>query len=263
MTVPQKEAFVQDMAVSYAKLKKGFAAPEWARDLHALLRNYSGNADPFLQEKRLSNHMALSMLPGLEKQMLAADDPLDFALRLAVAGNIMDFALGGDFDLKATLDRVLHASFAIDHRRQLRAALKKAKSVLYLGDNAGEIVFDKLLIQQMQHPNLVYAVRGAPVINDATLEDATLVNMEKVAAAVISNGYDAPSTIVERSSAEFQSYFNQADLIISKGQGNLEGLIANQTNNIVYLLMAKCAVVADYLKVKQGDFIVANNRLLV
>jgi damage-control phosphatase, subfamily I len=107
---------------------------------------------------------------------------------------------------------------------ELKEALSTAKTVLYLGDNAGEIVLDKLFIETLMHPNLYLAVRGAPVINDATLDDAQYVGIDTVA-DVISNGYDAPSTIVDGCSPQFQELFNKADVIISKGQGNLEGLL--------------------------------------
>jgi uncharacterized protein with ATP-grasp and redox domains len=107
---------------------------------------------------------------------------------------------------------------------------------------------------------LIYAVRGAPVINDATLDDATYVGMD-IVADVVSNGYDAPSTVLEHCSAEFMEVFNRADVIISKGQGNLEGLLG-QTNKAVYfLLMVKCEVIADALGVKKGDFVVKKNNV--
>ena len=120
--------------------------------------------------------------------------------------------------------KLLNSEFAIDHSKQLKKAIEKAETVLYLGDNAGEIVFDKLFIETIKHPNLTYVVRGGPVINDATMEDAEYIGMKDIA-NVISSGYDAPSTILNKSSKEFQKYFQKADLIISKGQGNLEGLL--------------------------------------
>ena len=108
------------------------------------------------------------------------------------------------------------------------------------------------------HPNLYYAVRGAPVINDATMEDALQVGMDRVA-DILPNGYDAPSTIVENCSPEFRKIFNQADVIISKGQGNLEGLLGTADKNIYFLLMVKCEVIADALQVQKGDFVVKKN----
>ena len=186
-----------------------------------------------------------------------SDDPFNTAVRLSIAGNIIDFAVNDTFNLHATLDRVLKSRFAIDHSESLKKALGSARSVLYLGDNAGEIVFDKLFVETIGHPNLVYVVRGAPVINDATIEDAEYVGMSE-AARVISNGFDAPSTVVSESSDEFRKLFSEADLIISKGQGNLEGLIHLNDKRIFFLLMVKCNVMAEFLKVEKDSFVAVN-----
>ena len=184
----------------------------------------------------------------------------DTALRLAIAGNIIDYGISNHFDLQSTIDKVLSCDFAIDDSVRLKQELSVAKNVLYLGDNCGEIVFDKLFIETIMHPNLTYAVRGNPVINDVTLDDAQFVGMN-VVADIISNGYDAPSTILEYCSAEFVDAFNRADVIISKGQGNLEGLLGRTTKNVYSLLMVKCEVIADTLGVNNGDFVVKKNNL--
>jgi uncharacterized protein with ATP-grasp and redox domains len=160
--------------------------------------------------------------------------------------------------LEATIEKVLKSDFAINHSFELKEALSTAKKVLYLGDNAGEIVLDKLFIETIMHPNLHFAVRGAPVINDVTLDDARYVGMDRVA-DVIQNGYDAPSTILDKCSNEFQKQFYDADVIISKGQGNLEGLLNKTDKQIFFLLMVKCDVIAEALSVKKGDFVVMKN----
>jgi uncharacterized protein with ATP-grasp and redox domains len=157
--------------------------------------------------------------------------------------------------LHSTIDKVLNSDFAIDDSLELKRALSEAKTVLYLGDNCGELVFDKLFIETIMHPNLIYAVRGEPVINDVTLEDACYVGMDRVA-DLVSNGYDAPSTLLEHCSPEFLEVFNRADVIISKGQGNLEGLLGKTDKEVYFLLMVKCEVIADALGVKKGGFVV-------
>jgi uncharacterized protein with ATP-grasp and redox domains len=153
---------------------------------------------------------------------------------------------------------VLNSDFAVDHSGQLRAALLKAEKVLYIGDNAGEIVFDKLLISEISHPGLTFSVRGAPAINDATMEDAEYTGMTSVT-RVISSGYDAPTTILSRSGDEFRKCYEEADLIISKGQGNLEGLIGEHDSRIFFLLMVKCDVIAEYLEVDKDSYVVYND----
>ena len=118
----------------------------------------------------------------------------------------MDYGAAGSFDIQETIEHVLTAKFAIDRTKQLKQGIRQAKSILYLGDNAGEIVFDKLFIEIMRHPNLTYVVRGGVTLNDATLKDAESTGMMSVA-NVITNGFDAPSTVLEKSSGEFLDYY--------------------------------------------------------
>jgi len=253
-----KNKFTHEMDDLFTKRRDNFSAPEFSREIHHLLKKYSNNPDPYKEAKQQSNNVILKMVPKLEHQILQSENPFDTALRLSIAGNIIDYAISSTFDLQSTIDKVLHSDFAIDHSHELKQSLLKAKTVLYIGDNAGEIVFDKLFIENIMHPNLFYAVRGAPVINDATIDDARYVGMDKVA-TVISNGYDAPSTIVEHCSEKFKKVFHKADVIISKGQGNLEGLLGKSSKEIYFLLMVKCDVIADALKVRKGDFVVKKN----
>jgi len=252
-----KKSFTLDMISLYQNNCDKFIAPEFSRELHSIFKSYTLNSDPYKKAKKKNNDQVLSMLSELEEIIRQSKDPFGTALRLAIAGNIIDFAANGNFNLQATIDRSLTTLFAIDHSDRLKNALEKAKTVLYLGDNAGEIVLDKLFIETVKHPNLIYVVRGAPVINDATMEDAEYIGMSN-AAKVISNGYDAASTIPEKSSIEFQLYFEKADLIISKGQGNLEGLLPLNDDRLFFLLMVKCDVMAEFLKVKKESFVVYN-----
>ncbi|HBZ66883.1 MAG TPA: hypothetical protein DEO70_08585 [Bacteroidales bacterium] len=258
LSVNDKNQLTCDLAGLYVKCREDFSAPAFSRDLYAILKQFTNCSDPYKEEKKKSNDLVLGMYPQLKEQILHSANPFDTALRLAIAGNIIDYAVSTEFNLKSTIEKVFQSDFAIDHSDELKQALSEANTVLYLGDNSGEIVLDKLFIEHIRHPNLYYAVRGAPVINDSTMEDVKYVGMDKVA-HVISNGYDAPSTIIEHCSTEFRGLFNQADVIISKGQGNLEGLLG-KTNKVVYfLLMVKCDVIADALHVRNGDFVVIRN----
>ncbi len=255
LSIQEKNAFTRKMATLYNAYGNSFSAPAYARDLHTILRSYTHNPDPYLTEKQAHNSFVINLYPALKRQVEQSEDPLDTAFRLAIAGNIIDFAIGSEFDIPQTIEKVLHTPFAIDHSAALKDAIAGAKTILYLGDNAGEIVFDKLLIETINHPNLYFAVRGSPVMNDATLDDAHEIGMDKVA-NVISNGYDAPSTIVDCCSESFQQLFCEASLILSKGQGNLEGLLGKTEKEIFFLLMVKCNVIAETLQVKKGDFVI-------
>jgi damage-control phosphatase, subfamily I len=255
LSLAEKNSIVRGMAMLYAKTQENFSAPEFSRELNQILKLYSKNADPYLEVKKKSNDKVLALYPALKQLVLESENQFDTALRLAIAGNIIDFAVGDQHDLETTIERVLKTGFAVNHSAELKDSLAIAHKVLYLGDNSGEIVLDKLFIETIMHPNLVFAVRGAPVINDVTLDDAHYVGMDQVA-DVISNGYDAPSTILDECSIEFQKHFYDADVIISKGQGNLEGLLHKTDKPVFFLLMVKCNVIAETLGVKKGDFVV-------
>lgn len=251
----EKKCFASDMFGLFNEVKYDFSIPMVSRELHVLLKQYSDNPDPYQKTKKQSNDLVLAMYPELKDIVFQSANQFETALRLAIAGNIIDYGIGNHFDLQGTIDKVLYSYFAVDDSVELKQALSEAKTVLYLGDNCGELVFDKLFIETIMHPNLIYAVRGEPVINDVTLEDARYVGMERVA-DLVSNGYNAPSTLLEHCSSEFLEVFNRADVIISKGQGNLEGLLGKTDKEIYFLLMVKCEVIADALGVKKGDFVV-------
>jgi uncharacterized protein with ATP-grasp and redox domains len=217
----------------------------------------TGISNPYASEKKESNISTLKLYKDLRIKVLESPNPFGMALRLSIAGNIMDYGASGSFEVEPTIHRVLESDFAIDHSIELEKRIKSSTKILYLGDNAGEIVFDKLFIEMIMHPHLTFAVRGSNVLNDATIEDAQEVGIDLVA-DVISNGYDAPSTVLSECSTEFLKIYNEADLIISKGQGNFEGLINENDPRIFFLLMIKCEVVAEIIGVEKGSFVVYN-----
>jgi damage-control phosphatase, subfamily I len=231
--------------------------PQYQRELQRKLRDLNGNNDPYREEKVLSNQVALELYKEWKPKVISSDDPFQLALRLALAGNVMDYGPGHHFDINDTIANVILANFSIDHSSSLRQRIRNAKRILYLGDNAGEIVFDKMLIETIMHPFVTYVVRGGPAINDVTLEDSVSTGMDLVA-DVISSGYDAPSTILGKSSEEFQMHYNSADLIISKGQGNFEGLMNERDPRLFFLLMVKCDLIAEKIGVPKGSFVVLN-----
>lgn len=250
-----KNSFTREMVKLYTNKSDDLSSPEFARELHNLLKSYTLNPDPYKNSKKENNDEAIRMVPELKKRINESEDPFETALRLAIAGNIIDFAANDNFNLQSTIERVLTSQFALNHSVKLKNALENGGKILYLGDNAGEIVFDKLFIETIAHPNLTYVVRGSPVINDATMEDAEYIGMNN-SINVISNEYDAPSTIINKSGKLFQRYFEEADVIISKGQGNLESLISLNDSRIFFLLMVKCNVMAELLSVPKDSFVV-------
>jgi len=231
--------------------------PEIQRELSLRFNSISGISDPFEQEKAESNRIALELYNEWKPRVTASAHPFEVALRLSIAGNIMDYGANNSFDIHQTIAHVNAADFAIDHSSLLEQAISRAKKILYLGDNAGEIVFDKLFLETISHPDVTFVVRGGIALNDATLHDAEAIGMDSVA-RVITNGFDAPSTVLEECSPEFLTAYHSADLIISKGQGNLEGLIDENDPRIFFLLMVKCELMAEKLNVTKGSFVVYN-----
>jgi len=229
--------------------------PQMGKEMHRLIRDVLGNPDPYFEIKQAFNQRMLEYYPTLKKLVADAADHFLVALRLAIAGNVIDFGPNRPFDLDATLDRARSIVLAVDASESLRDAILRAKTLLYLGDNAGEIVMDRIFLETIRHPNVHFAVRGAPIINDATIDDARAVGIDRIA-RVISSGDDAPGTILETTSPEFRDIFDRADLVIAKGQGNYEGLCGID-KNIYFILMAKCEHVAAHLGVQRGDFVVA------
>ncbi len=232
--------------------------PETARLIYGAVRDVTGVVDPFKVHKRESIERALSLYEELQSFVEGAEDRLLAAVRTAICGNVIDFGANPDFDLRAEINDVFGKAPSIDHYESFKRSLEPARTVLYLADNAGETVFDRILIETMAKET-VYAVRDIPIINDATMEDAEKSRIGEVA-RIISSGCDYPGTILERCSQEFLDIFEKADLIVSKGQGNFESLSGVQAP-IFVLLKVKCPVIARHLGAETGDLILKDCRL--
>lgn len=233
-------------------------SPEITRNILHALSQSSEVADPYLPEKQEGNREMLARYDEFKQKIQQSDDPFDTALRLAIAGNIIDFGPTHIFDVEGTIEKVLVSDFAIDHSEQLRNEVEKAEMILYLGDNAGEIVMDKLFLETLNHSNVWFAVREKPVLNDVTRREAEEVGIGNVA-RIISNGDDAPSTLLHRVSDEFRQIYEKADLIISKGMGNYEGLMFENDPRLFFLLMVKCPVIGRKIGASKGEFVVKHN----
>ncbi len=253
---PAQEFVFAEFFENQMNLSDKLSSPEIQRNLFHKLRELNGINDLFSEEKRNSNKIAALLYDKWKNKVLQAEDPFMLALRLSIAGNIMDYGANINFDVEKTIQKVLNADFAIDHSEILREKLSKAKNILYLGDNAGEIVFDRLFVETINKP-IVFAVKSSAIINDVTFEDARVSGIDKYA-EIITNGYDAPSTVLPKCSEEFLKYYHNADVIISKGQGNFEGLIEEKDSKLFFLLMVKCDVIAEHIHAPEKSFIVYN-----
>lgn len=228
--------------------------PEIGDIIYGELRKITGVDDPFKQIKKENINEAQALYPELKEIVSKSENKLLTAIRIAIAGNVIDFGVNKEFNLIEDVKQILKQNFAILHFDEFKKHLDKAESVLYLGDNAGESVFDKILIEELNKP-VIYVVRDVPVINDVTYKDAIDSGLDEVA-EIISSGTSAPGTILNTCNASFLEKFIHSDMIISKGQGNYEGL-SSVDRSIFFLLKAKCPVIAKNLNVRENDIICA------
>lgn len=257
------DLYLRDVMRIILDAPEGVAAPWLAGAFSKAFEKYWPGVDAYEKLKKDSNDLILGMLPEIRSIVEGASDPLQMALKFSRTGNFLDFGiLTPDIAHRAlweaisatpeeALDRDVYAALVSD--------LDKAKSILILGDNAGEIVFDLLLVEQLQKrfPDLAitYCVRGEKVLNDATREDAAYVGMDKLC-HVIDNGSAISGTQLPYLGKQLQEVFDTADVILSKGSGNFECL-AGCGKNIYYVFMCKCARVAKLLGVQNmtGQFL--------
>ncbi|MBD3393390.1 MAG: DUF89 family protein [Chitinivibrionales bacterium] len=238
--------------------------PAMGQEIFRAVREITGNKDAFAEDKRLMNEHALSLVSDIRARYNRdGAERFESLVRLAIAGNIIDLGARTDFhkdDVLDSLARSIHAPIDMHAVEELREEINRAKRILYLGDNAGEIVFDRLFIEHLPAGKITYVVKGSPVINDVTMEDAAQAGMPDFI-EVIDNGSDAPGTILADCSADFRAAFDGADLVIAKGQGNYETL-SDVDKNIAFLLQVKCPVIARDAGCETGSFVIVMRKNL-
>jgi uncharacterized protein with ATP-grasp and redox domains len=232
--------------------------PETGEYIYRRVREVTGVEDPYSDIKRKSIREVLSLLPRLRDMVFSSDDRLLAAIRLATIGNVIDFGIQERYDLMEEIGKMGQMNYAIFHYSTFREQLDRTDEVLFIGDNAGESVFDRLLIEEIGKP-VTYVVREGPVINDATREDAIESGLHEVA-TIVSSGSTAPGTILRLCTAEFIDMFRNAGMVISKGQGNYEGL-SESDQRVFFLLRAKCPIIARDIGVKMNDFVLLDSSL--
>jgi uncharacterized protein with ATP-grasp and redox domains len=248
---------INTLAARFPELSLNLKPPEIAQQGYRIIRQITGNSDPFRKVKTEANETALKLYPYLKELVKGSKDPLLTACELAIAGNSIDHGPElEDSDINQIAQQALQFDMVINDYATFRDNLVKVKRILYIGDNAGEIVLDRILIEELYNIKkfeINFVVRDKPIINDVTMVDAVTTGMDKVA-GIISSGSDAPGTILPQCSLEMQRYYHSADLIVSKGQGNYESL-EGETGNLFFFLKAKCDLIARTLGVKVGDAI--------
>jgi uncharacterized protein with ATP-grasp and redox domains len=231
---------------------------ELANEVHKVVRALTQVRDPYYQVKKESNDLALTLYPTIKTMIDESVNSLQAAIRMAIAGNIIDFGALREFNLEETIQKVSTMRFAVNDSEKLRERLQSAETLLFFTDNAGEIAFDRLLIETLlkekRFKRIGLVVKGGPIINDATLDDALYLGLDKlpnVKFMTISNG--EAGTGPQRSSQDVEDWIQAHDLVIAKGQSNYEGL--SEFHELFFALIVKCPIVARDLHVAVGNII--------
>jgi hypothetical protein len=252
----KKTAIFNRLMMRISKEWEELTPPEMAKVVYTLISDELGIEDLYKDLKAKDTNNALMLYDELKDKIKTSENPLLMALKASAYGNIIDYATSDDFNIKTEIERIKDIDFKIDDYHQFKKELEVSHWVLFLADNAGEIVFDKILMAILG-VDVIVAVRDVPVLNDCIKRDAVSAGVDDVA-RIISSGCDTPGIILKKASKEFSELFKNAPIVISKGQGNYEGL-SEVERPVYFLLTAKCQLVADHLGCEIGDMIFKRN----
>lgn len=253
----QQAKLMQAVSQQLAATDLSLTPPAVARDIHNLLKRSTGIADPYAQAKQQQNQLALALAPSLQQQIQASPSPLKMATALAIAGNVIDLGVKNNFhedELMATIKQAVDKPLTGNYTA-FETALKNARNILYLLDNAGEVVFDGLLMQQIGPHKITAVTRGAPILNDVTRDDVCALPS---GIELIDNGSDIPGTWLQDCADEFIARFEAADMVIAKGQGNYETL-SDTAREVFFLFKVKCPVVANLTNQPLGSHLMIHH----
>ena len=238
--------------------------PELSREVHRIIRTITKTNDPYKKVKDESNEMVKKIIDHLKEKIEESDDPLITAIKLAIVGNVIDFGTMNRFNVDDMIDHALERKFDDRDYPLFKKELEKSKTIMYLADNSGEIFFDRLLIEQLKKrgKNITYVVKQNPIINDVLVEDANYSEIDKISNVITydkDQNISTPGVVMEFASDEFKEKFEGSDMIISKGQGNYEGL-SSTYRRVFFLLVAKCPLVANDIGSDVGKLILKVNK---
>ena len=238
--------------------------PKMVRTIHQLVRRMLDVKDPYIKLKKNSNLMALKTYSQLKNRIEDSEDSLLSAVQLSIIGNIIDYGAKNYFNVEKEIDQLFQGNLSVKYEHNphifkydlFKDALNKVEHIVFLADNAGEVLFDRFLIEELvlkHNKKVTYVVKDQPIINDALIEDAIICGIDNYA-KIITNGTDAPGTLLNYCSEEFLRLYRDAKLIISKGQGNYESL-SEEKRPIFFLFKAKCPVIARDIGCDIGELV--------
>ena len=241
---------MKQVAKEINNIDKYETAPEFSGKIQSLVRTFSGIDDPYEEIKEINLQRALKFIPYLKNYIDGSDDKLREAVRVAILGNVIDLGANPDFNLDDEINRISSNNIVLDDYLVFKEKVLKADYILYIGDNAEEALFDKLLIEQLQPKKIIFAVRDNPILNDITLVLAKRIGLD-LYSEIISSGSKIAGTNLKETTKTFNEIFTSASIVIAKGQGNYETL-ENCGREIFFMFKVKCETVAKYTGYKIG-----------
>ena len=261
MTAEQTAGVIESVRARLRSFPGSHSPVEMAVEIHELVRAAAGQRDPYAAIKKQNNHACRESMNVLSESMAWSLDPFETATKLAIAGNVIDFGVYSPSNLSRR-DVVQSVQSTIGEPltgaplAEFKTLADRANRILYIGDNAGECFLDTFLLDQLPHDKLTYAVRGSPVLNDATTKDAEAAGIHE-RCRIVDTGDNTPGVLLDRCSAEFREVFNEADLVIAKGQGNYESLSETDAKTCVFLTKVKCPVIAEDIGYQAGSNVIS------
>jgi len=263
--ITKKEELLREVFTYLSKMNFDETTPEIIGEIFDMIKRHTKNPDPYKETRNYYNTLFMELLPEFERKIDQAENSFMLAVRYAIVGNIIDFNPIHNTlleDIYDCFDNMEQLELAIDDSSALMKDISNAGTLLYLGDNCGEICMDKILLKKIKelNPNvkLFFGVRGKPVVNDSISDDAYSVGIDEYA-EIIDNGDGSLGTVLNRTSPAFKEVYNKADVVIAKGQANYECL-SEEDKNIYFLLMTKCDVIAKDIGVEEKKMICMKNK---
>ena len=225
---------------------------EIAGETNRVMRESLGVADLHQAEKQAGHDQAIKIIDKLRELATQGRDSLEQWLKISAAGNVIDIIHSGEYDLWEEVQTTVSQELHTDDLEVFRQSLNTAPHLLYLADNVGETIFDRVMIENLDLP-VIYAVKSGPVLNDATYADAVRAGIDKVA-EIVETGSWSPGTILTQSTKSFRDLFRNSPLVLSKGQANYE-TVDGEGDKVFFLLRSKCPVLSERLDVPIGKLV--------
>ena len=254
---------LNDTAKILIKYDLDVTPPFIAKDVYKKISKRVGINDPLKNIKQKSTKEAKKLQSYIKKKIKVSDDKLFTAIKAAIAGNVIDFGSQKQFDLKEAVEEVFEKEFGVCDYEDFKKDINKAKLILYIADNTGEHIYDKLLLKVLtkiyKDKEFIYVTRGKPIINDVTMFEAKKAGIDKVC-KVVSSGVDTPGLDLSRATKSFKKLFKKSDMVIAKGMGNYETMYKVIDKKAYFLFKIKCNVIARSLDKEVGDIMLLENK---